>query len=664
MGMRGSFGSPSLKWMLAVGLCLGAGVWAETAAYWRFEEGPAGASVVKPFGALDSSGNGNHLDPGTQGGTQGFAYVTDTGYEAVPRTGAVNGYAVRNTGSSPSLETRSVYLNLGPGSYPSGIDIEAITPGQFTIEAFFKPEDGGYRTIVGRDGYAVTSQDAQLAALYFQILPDDAVAIKFADVSGYWHQAVSPAGLIKGFDFGTDPEGLTGRWYYMAGVSNGSTLSLYLANVSAGTDPLLAAQTDLTPSGSPNRALARGTASGSTWHTGGWSVGRGMFNGTKTDRAYGRIDEVRISTHALATSEFLMLPKPTADYNPVMNAADPHVMIDGTRAWLYPTSGTRPRFYAYSSSNLATWQDHGSILNIDTISWVPSGKYAWAPAMIKKGNLYYFYYSVGPKPSHIGVAWGSSPTGPFTDKGSALLSDNGDPTFEAIDPMVFTDPASGKSYFYAGGSAGSRLRVFELNSTMMNFAREISVSNPPNFTEGAFMHTRDGVYYLSYSHGSWNRDTYSVHYCTASTPYGPWTYRGKILSSEGWFKGPGHHSFAYNAAMDEWYIVYHRWNERFDSGPYSGSRSTAIERIEYDDAGLIRPIMPTDTGVEPVWVGQCLRADLNCDGWVDLADLAGLAAGWRTGSAAADMAPIGGDGIVDMDDLSAFVWHWLTEPNP
>lgn len=655
----------SFKLLMALGLCFVAAgaAQAATVAYWRFEEGPAGASVAKPFGAMDSSGNGNHLDPGTLGGGQGYGYVTDVGYEAVPRTGAVNSYAVWNTGSAPALETRSVLLNVGPGSYPSGIDIETITPGQFTIEAFFKPENGGYRTIVGRDGYNVTSQDAKLAALYFQMTPDDAVAIKFADVSGHWHQAVSPGGLIKGFDWGTDPQGFTGRWYYMAAVCNGSTLSLYLANVSAGTDPMLVAQTDLTQSGSPNRALARGTASGSTWHAGGWSVGRGMFDGTKTDRAYGRIDEVRISNHALATSEFLMLPKPTADYNPVMDAADPHVMIDGTRAWIYPTSGHYRYFYAYSSANLVNWQDHGVILNFDAISWIPEGKHAWAPAMIEKNGMYYFYYSVGPKPSHIGVAWGPTPTGRLTDRGSALLSDNGDPTFEAIDPMVFTDPASGVSYFYAGGSAGSRLRVFELKADMISFQREISVSNPPYFTEGAFMHYRDGVYYLSYSHGSWNRDSYSVHYCTSSTPYGPWTYRGKILSSEGWFKGPGHHSFAYNAAMDEWYIVYHRWNERFGSGPYEGGRSTAIERIEYVD-GLIQPIMPTDTGVERVWVGECLRADLNCDGWVDLADLAELSEAWGTSSMAAEMAPVGGDGIVDLDDLSAFVRHWLTGPNP
>jgi beta-xylosidase len=115
--------------------------------------------------------------------------------------------------------------------------------------------------------------------------------------------------------------------------------------------------------------------------------------------------------------------------------------------------------------------------------------------------------------------------------------------FEAIDPIAFTDPKSGKSYLYAGGSAGAKLRVFELNPDLVSFASETSVETPPLFTEGVFMHRRDRRYYLSYSHGNWQRSSYSVHYATADSPTGPWTYRGAILVSDGKRKGPGHHSF-------------------------------------------------------------------------------------------------------------------------
>ncbi len=636
---------------------------AEVLAYWRFEQGPDAALATKPFGVADVSGNGNSLDPWAQGGDGGYAYRSETAYAPVPQTQATNRFSVKNTGPAPGLSTRSAAQSYGPGSHPSGIDIEAVTPAQFTIEAFFKPETGTHhRTIVGRDAYGVASIDARLAALYFQIRPDQSVAICFADVSGYWHVAGSAPGMIRGFDWSSDPEGKTGVWYYMAAVSDGATLSLYLANVSGGTDPHLVAQTDLTLSGSPDTALAKGTTSGSNWHAGGWSVGRGLWNGSHTDRAYGYIDEVRIFAAALRPEQFLMMPKPTVDRNPVMDAADPDVLLVDKTVWVYPTSGLRTRFYAYSSKDLVNWQTHGPILNFRTISWIPSDKHAWAPGVIEKHGTYYFYYSVGPKPSHIGVAWSDSPAGPFIDSGGPLLSDNNDPTFEAIDAMAFTDPKTGISYLYAGGSAGSRLRVFELNDDMISFAREIPVQNPPYFTEGAFMHTRNGIYYLSYSHGGWNSDTYSVHYCTANSPVGPWTYRGALMVSDGFHKGPGHHSILYNPAMGQWYIFYHRWNNRTGSGPYSGSRSIAIEELFYESDGRIRPFILTDTGVGPMWLGKTLPADLTGSGVVDVLDLRRLAGSWLTADTPVDIAPIGGDGIVNLCDLAVLASQWLQSP--
>jgi hypothetical protein len=109
----------------------------------------------------------------------------------------------------------------------------------------------------------------------------------------------------------------------------------------------------------------------------------------------------------------------------------------------------------------------------------------------------------------------------------------------------------------------------------------------------------------------------------------------------------------YNGAHDEWIIVYHRWNERLDSGPYSGSRSVAIEKISYD-GDAISPIMQTDTGVGPVWLGDHLRSDFDRNNEVGLSDLLTLADVWLTANTLADMAPIGGDGIVSRQDMTFF----------
>ncbi len=276
-----------------------------TVAYWRFEEGPVDGPVVKGgvpdgsfyAGVVDSSGNGNDLSAWSEGGYAGYAYRIDRPAATVPQTGVVNNFSVQNTGGVPGMFTRT------------GAPIQTITPAAFTIEASFKPEVGGYRTIVGRDSRGAVASDQALAALYFQMMPEDKVAIKFADVSGYWHEAVSSAGAVQGFQW---PNTSAGHWYHMAAVSDGSMLSLYLADVDAGTGYQLVAQTDMTLSGSPNTALTAGTGDGADWDAGNWSVGRGLHNGNHVDRGYGFIDEVRISDSALSVSEFLFVPEPAS----------------------------------------------------------------------------------------------------------------------------------------------------------------------------------------------------------------------------------------------------------------------------------------------------------------------------------------------------------------
>ncbi len=147
-------------------------------------------------------------------------------------------------------------------------------------------------------------------------MPGDALAIKFTDEAGFFHEAISAPGIVQGFDFGSDPEGLTGVWHNIAATSDGDTLSLYLHN---GDEYELIAQTDLTASGSPNTALTDGLNGspggadilGDTfWTAGDWSVGRGMYAGGHADRAFGFIDEVRLSNIALSPSQFLLSPEP------------------------------------------------------------------------------------------------------------------------------------------------------------------------------------------------------------------------------------------------------------------------------------------------------------------------------------------------------------------
>jgi hypothetical protein len=273
---------------------------AQTVAWWRFEDGTAAANVIHSAGdgafspdIQDVSGNGNHLSVWATGGGAGYGYRSDTAFAVVPQTYDTNRLSVKNTGGVPGMFTQT------------GSNISTISPAAFTIEATFKLENGGYRTIVGRDSRGSVTANGDLAALYLQGVPENGLAIKFCDVSGYWHVAESAKNAYTGFTYGTNPDGIGTPWYSIAAVSDGAVLSLYL--LEHGTDAAyrLIAQTDMTASGSPDTALTSGTGDGGDWDAGNWTVGRGLYAGNHGDRAYGFIDEVRISDSALQPSQFI-----------------------------------------------------------------------------------------------------------------------------------------------------------------------------------------------------------------------------------------------------------------------------------------------------------------------------------------------------------------------
>jgi hypothetical protein len=69
------------------------------------------------------------------------------------------------------------------------------------------------------------------------------------------------------------------------------------------------------------------------------------------------------------------------------------------------------------------------------------------------------------------------------------------------------------------------------------------------FFEAAWMHKHRGLYYFSYSTG----DTHLLAYATGTSPYGPFTYRGRLLEPvQGWTT---HHSVVEHEGR--WWLFYH-----------------------------------------------------------------------------------------------------------
>jgi hypothetical protein len=278
-----------------------------TVAYWRFENGTAGQPVphAGADGAFDPttpdvSGNGNGLSAFTQASYAGFNYRANTPAPVVPNTLQTNNLSVQNTGGFPAFST-------GPGA--TGLNATTITPAAFTIEASYKGEAvGGNRTIVGRDARNVQTGSIQPSSLYLQVLGNNSIGISYVDVGGVAHSAFSAPNLFTGFSVGTDPTGAAAPWYNVAVTSDGTFLTVYVNN-------LQVAQTNMTvASPSTNYALSAGTtnsvAGDDPFLGGAFTVGRGLYNGRHVDRAYGFIDEVRISNTALAPTQFLMAPVP------------------------------------------------------------------------------------------------------------------------------------------------------------------------------------------------------------------------------------------------------------------------------------------------------------------------------------------------------------------
>ena len=265
--------------------------------------------------------------------------------------------------------------------------------------------------------------------------------------------------------------------------------------------------------------------------------------------------------------------------------------------------------------------DHGVALHIKDVKWAE--KQMWAPdAAYKNGKYYLFFPAKGYDGIfQIGVAISDSPTGPFIAEAEAIKG-----SF-SIDPAVFEDK-DGCHYIYFGGIWGGQLqrwrtgtfnneqpesptahiplddepalcpKIAKLSDDLLQFAESpkdvmiVDELGKPllagdverRFFEAAWVHTYNGKYYLSYSTG----DTHYICYATGNSPYGPFTYQGRILEPVvGWTT---HHSICeFNG---RWYLFYH------DSSLSKGVthlRNIKVAEINYDLYGRIIPLKPYST---------------------------------------------------------------------
>jgi arabinan endo-1,5-alpha-L-arabinosidase len=163
------------------------------------------------------------------------------------------------------------------------------------------------------------------------------------------------------------------------------------------------------------------------------------------------------------------------------NVHDPSIKKFGDYYYCYSTDAaygnTSPNWglQIRKSKDLVEWFFVGWVFNnqlpsigvqaIISSGGIPNNS-LWAPYVLKVGAEYRLYYSIASNVSRlsvIGLATASNPEGPWTDKGSVVVSKNNSVAqTNAIDPTVATTP-SGEQYMYYG-SGFDGIYVLQLNA--------------------------------------------------------------------------------------------------------------------------------------------------------------------------------------------------------
>ena len=275
-------------------------------------------------------------------------------------------------------------------------------------------------------------------------------------------------------------------------------------------------------------------------------------------------------------------------------------------------------YHVFSMNNInGDVTDHGMALHVDDVKWAE--RQMWAPDANEKDGKFYLFFPAKDYDGifRIGVAISDKPFGPFIPQEEPIKGSY------SIDPAVFKDD-DGSYYMYFGGIWGGQLQrwrtgvfnsnhpesplaflpddneaalmplVAKMSNDLLEFSekpKEVQIldengnlllagDNERRFFEAAWVHKKDGIYYLSYSTGN----THLIVYATSDNPYGPFVYQGIINNPvDGW---TNHHSTL--KVGDQWYLFYH-------DTQISGKdhlRNVKYTEMYHNEDGSIQEIFP------------------------------------------------------------------------
>jgi len=250
--------------LVSVFVSAGALLHGATVAEWNFDQDLSlvGASLADASG-VDITGNGNTM--------LGYDQFYGATYSALGDTPNGTGLSMEANGNNDGYVANA---NAGALRYWS--------PSNWTVEATVSLDGlSGWRTLIGKDGSTSGSNESDF---YLQACGDTGeFRVLFKTVSG--QRVDLRSGVVPDL----------GRWYQLAVVSDGATVSLY---VNDGAGYALAGSVALTGATADDNRLSDGNGSA-------WIFMRGWYQGKSVDRVDGRMDNIRFSDVALSPAEFL-----------------------------------------------------------------------------------------------------------------------------------------------------------------------------------------------------------------------------------------------------------------------------------------------------------------------------------------------------------------------
>ncbi|RYO95261.1 hypothetical protein DL766_002075 [Monosporascus sp. MC13-8B] len=297
--------------------------------------------------------------------------------------------------------------------------------------------------------------------------------------------------------------------------------------------------------------------------------------------------------------------------NPIADGwyADPDGVKFGDTYWVYATVsvafGDQGYFDAFSSRDIGNgpWEPHPRVFTAaEGSAWARHS--FWAPCAVERGGVYYLYYTANnpvaneEEQTGIGVASSRDPGGPFVDAVDGPLVGEKVNGANPMDQQVFVDE-DGATYLVWGGS---RANIAPLADDMVSLGDAWPDGSPgpavaditpdEGYGEGPYMLKHAGRYYFMWSEGGYGTPDYRAAYAFSESIRGPFNRVGVFLAKDeagGVADGPGHHSVVRDDEGAYW-IVYHR---RIVGDSEADHRVIAVDRLEFDEDGSIKPVVMT-----------------------------------------------------------------------